>query len=274
LLFHDTAAQTCLCSDGIKTIDGIPYDGDCKPEPLSDLLRDQNPTCEVSSYVGGLACCFDKQYLLDADQTPPPFVDEVYFKFRFYFEDHNPALHQELYHVEWSQNGCDSGAGGPNEHGCRHIEYDVVKGVSNGGPNIQMFTSTFPAGGMLESKCEPTDGQCMDGTKIPPDGTFKLVMAAAHCHAPNCIRQELINMDTGEMICLGVPHVGTSEEVFDEEGYLYFPPCKWGTAEEGLFPPPLFTKNTTLRMITYYNSTYGHPGQMGIWQMKAAFVLP
>jgi len=273
LLFHDDATQSCLCGDGIKTIDGIPYDGGCKPEPLSDLLRDNNPTCQVDTYVGGLACCLNKKFLLDEDQTIPPFVDEIYFKFRFYFEDHNPAVHQDIYHVEWSNNGCDSGAGGPNPLGCAHIEYDIVKGVSSPmGPNIQMFTSTFPAGGMLETKCEPIDGQCMDGSKVGEKG-FKLMMAAAHCHAPNCIRQELINVETGEMICLATPHVGTGEEVFNEEGYLYFPPCTWGSEQEGLYSPPIFQKNTTLKMITYYNSTYGHPGQMGIWQMKGAYVL-
>jgi hypothetical protein len=272
LLFHTDATPSCVCSDGVKTIAGIPYDGDCKPEPLSDLLRDNNPTCEVSSYVGGLACCFDKQFLLDEDQTPPPFVDEIYFKFRFYFEDYNPALQQEIYHVEWSNNGCDSG-GWPNPMACEHIEYDVVKGAGSiAGPDIQMFTSTFPAGGMLETTCGPTAGQCMDGSKVGPEG-FKLMMAAAHCHAPNCIRQELFNMDTGELICLGIPKLGDGEEVFNEAGYLYFPPCLWGTAEEGLFPPPVFQKNTTLKMISYYNSTYGHPGQMGIWQMKGAYNL-
>jgi hypothetical protein len=273
LLFHDNAIPTCLCGDGVKTIAGIPYEGDCKPEPLSDLLRDNNPTCQADSYVGGLACCLGGQFLLDADQTPPPFVDEVYFKFRFYYEDHNPARHQDIYHVEWSQNGCDSGAGGPNPMGCKHIEYDIVKGTSSAmGKNTQMFTSTFPAGGMLEEKCEPIDGQCMDGSKVGPKG-FKLMMAAAHCHAPNCIRQELRNVDTGEVLCVGVPVHGQSEDVFDEAGYLYIPPCIWGTVEEGLFPPPIFQKNTTLQMITFYNSTYGHPGQMGIWQMKAAYVL-
>jgi len=273
LLFHADVTPSCLCSVGTSSIDGIPYNADCKPEPLSDLLIENNPTCQVSSYVGGLACCINKAFLLDSDQTPPPFVDEIYFKFRFYFEDYNPDVHQLIHHVEWSQNGCDSGAEGPNPMGCRHIEFDIVKGIGSPlSPDIQILSSTFPARGMFEESCAPSYGQCMDGSKVEPNG-FKLMMAAAHCHAPNCLRQELINMDTGENICVGVPILGQSEEVFDELGYLFTPPCTWGTPEEGFLPPPVLHLNTTLRMVNYFNSTYGHPGQMGIWQMKAAYVV-
>ena len=76
--------------------------------------------------MGGLNCCPDGGFLLDADQTPPPFVDEVFFRFRFYFEDHDPAKHQDINHVEWAGNGCDSGCGKcPNR--CKHIEWDVVQ---------------------------------------------------------------------------------------------------------------------------------------------------
>jgi len=271
-LFHADITPSCLCSSSIATIAGIPYDGDCKPEPLSDLLVDNNPTCQVSSYVGGLACCLNHMYLLDADQTPPDFIDEVFFKFRFYFEDYDPTAHQVIRHVEWSQNGCDSGAGGPNPHGCRHIEFDVVQGTgSKLGPDIQMFQSTFQAGGMLETSCSPNDGQCMDGSKVGPGG-FKLILAATHCHAPNCLKQELINLDTGEILCSAVPIVGKSEEVFDEMGYLYAPPCTWGSAAEGFLEPPVLQMKTNMQMISYFNSTYAHPGQMGIWQMKAAYV--
>jgi hypothetical protein len=271
LLFHTDITPSCLCTDGTGSIDGIPYDGDCKPEPWSDLLKENNPTCQASSYVAGLACCVHKSFLLDADQTPPPFIDEVYFKFRFYYQDYNPKVHQALHHVEWALNGCDSGAEGPNPFGCRHIEFDIVQGVgSSVGPDVQMLTSTFPASGMLESKCEPSWGQCMDGSKVGPNG-IKLMMAATHCHAPNCLGQDLINMDTGEVLCSGVPVQGRSENVFDEEGYIFVPPCTWGSAKEGLRQPPVLFMNTTLRMVAYYNSTYGHPGQMGIWQMKAAY---
>jgi len=270
-MFHTDTTASCLCYEDSATIDGIPYDGDCKPEPLSDLLKENNPTCQVTSYLGGLSCCVNHDFLLDKDQNPPPFVDEIIFRFRFYFEDFNSTLHQEIHHVEWALNGCDSGSDGPNPMGCRHIEFDIVKGVgSSAGPDIQILQSTFPVHGMLARSCGPDNGQCMDISKVGKGG-IKLMMAAAHCHAPNCLRQELINLDTGETLCLGIPVHGTSEAAFDELGYLYTPPCTWGTAEEGFYDPPVLALNTNLQMIAYYNSTYVHPGQMGIWQMKAAY---
>lgn len=258
------------------TINGGAFNGDCegRHEPLSDLLDNKNPTCWASTYVGGLSCCGDGEFLLDADQEPPAFVDEVFVRFRFYFEEYDAAKHQDINHVEWASNGCDSGCGGKCPNGCRHIEYDVVKGVgSKYGSDVQVFQSTFPAGDMLAASCTPKDGQCMDTRTVDPKKGFKLIMAAAHCHAPNCIRQELINKDSGEVLCNGTTKLGQSEANYDEAGYLYTPPCLWGATEDGLMAPPVLFKNTTLQMVTYFNSTWGHPGQMGIWQMKAAVVV-
>merc|ERR1711988_15699 len=114
------------------------------------------------------------------------------------------------------------------------------------GSDVAAFQSTFAAGQMLASSCTQHDGQCFDGRLVGPKG-FKLVMAAAHCHALNCLRQVLINKDTGETLCDGVPKHGTSlMDVYNEEGYLSTPPCLWGTAEEGLVEPPVLQRNTTL----------------------------
>ena len=68
----------CPCTTRMKingtagTINGNFMDGDCtRKEPLSDLLATNNPTCKASTYVGGLSCCGNGAYLLDADQEPP-----------------------------------------------------------------------------------------------------------------------------------------------------------------------------------------------------------
>jgi len=269
----------CPCTTRMKingtagTVNGHYMNGDCRAEPLSDLLAQKNPTCQASSYVGGLACCGDKNYLLDADQEPPEFVDEVFFRFRFYYEDHQAEQHEDISHVEWAGNGCDSGCGGKCPNNCGHIEWDVVKGTgSHEGPDVAIFQSTFAAWDMLASSCSPTSMQCFDERKVDVEKGFKLVMAATHCHAPNCIRQELINKDTGEVLCYGKTQLGLTEENYHEAGYLFTPPCLWGSEEDGLLPPPVLHKNTTLQMLTVFNSTYHHPGQMGIWQMKAAIV--
>ena len=145
---------------------------------------------------------------------------------------------------------------------------DVVKGAgSSVGPDVQIFQSTFKAGDMLSASCSPQNGQCMDGRKVAANGSFVLVMAGTHCHAPNCMRQDLINLDTNETLCSSIPVHGQTEDVFHEQGYISTPPCTWGSAKEGFLPPPVLYRNTTLQMLTYYNSTWGHPGQMGIWQV-------
>jgi hypothetical protein len=274
----------CPCTTRIER-SKLVVNGDCRAEPLSDLLNaygngTANPTCEAATYVGGLSCCHNGAFLLDADQEVPAFVDEVFFRFRFYYEDHNSAKHQELFHAEWAGNGCDSGCGGDCPNHCRHIEWDVVKGQgSKEGSDVSIFQSTFPAWDMLAKTCSPTSMQCFPATDVDEEKGFKLLMAATHCHAPNCIRQELINLDTGEVICYGKPHLGQSELNYDEEGYLFTPPCLWGDHDAAatggvlLLPPPILHKNTTLRMVTVFNSTYDHPGQMGIWQMKGAPVV-
>jgi len=265
---------SCLCAGSASTINGIPYGADCRPEPLSDLLVQNNPTCQVSSYVGGLACCVDGSFLLDADQTPPPHIDNVFFKVRFYYEDYKPMEHQPTYHIEWCLNG-GSTAHWPSPYWSPHVEFDIVKGVSDGGAqNVQMLQSTFQIYNMflvIPGTCSLTDPSCMgaDNPSLGPQG-IKLVMAATHCHAPNCLRQELMFADTNETICVGTPEHGTSSDIYNEAGYLFSPPCTWGDTA-GYQPPPVLALNRTLRMVTYYNSTYGHPGQMGIFQMRAVF---
>jgi hypothetical protein len=45
------------------------------------------------------------------------------------------------------------------------------------------------------------------------------VQAGTHCHAPNCIKQEIWNMDTNELLCRAVPILGHGDGVFDEGVY-------------------------------------------------------
>ena len=84
-----------------------------------------------------------------------------------------------------------------------------------------------------------------------------------HCHAPTCLAMEIVNNQTGELICRQDPIYGgsgKSEPKFDEAGYILQPPCLWGEGP-GLEPMPLASGVTfTVRAIT--NSTYGHHGEM------------
>ena len=107
---------------------------------------------------------------------------------------------------------------------------------------------------------------------------MELIYAGGHCHAPTCISMELWNHDTGELLCKNVATYGGQGEPtitgtkFDEPGYLALPPCLWGSPEEGLPPPVLLPWNATVRAVKRSNSTYGHSGEMGLWQMRGTIV--
>jgi len=251
------------------TINGRVYHGDCRAEPLSNLLPEHNPTCEAETYMGGIECCQDGMFLLDADQEIPPEEDEVYFKWRFYFQDYHPASHKPTIHVEWALNGCDSGGPMGNPMNCRHIEYDVPQAPRGTAPHdaVHEIRSTWQVKDMLHS-CDPSkDAYCAD-TARAADGIY-LVMAGGHCHSPACIGMELKNADTGELLCEVRPVVGKSEHAKDEKSYIWLPPCQWGQHKEGLRPHPLLKLNTNLTSVKRANSTYGHPGVMAIRQMRA-----
>merc|ERR1712196_243071 len=70
----EVGGPTCICRRSGGTINGYDYDPKCtKDHKLSDLLANKNPTCDVSTYVGGMACCRHGTFLLDADQEVPDY---------------------------------------------------------------------------------------------------------------------------------------------------------------------------------------------------------
>mmetsp|Transcript_11802 Transcript_11802/g.35529 ORF Transcript_11802/g.35529 Transcript_11802/m.35529 type:complete len:100 (+) Transcript_11802:273-572(+) len=97
---------------------------------------------------------------------------------------------------------------------------------------------------------------------------------AFHQHTPAVISGELINADTGELICRNQPLIGTEVgSTYNEKGYAYgIPPCVWGSAEEGLPPPPVLDLDTNLLAIAKYNSTVPHYGCMAMWQGRGGLL--
>ena len=86
---------------------GFPFR--CEQYPRETVLRDQNPTCDIRTYVGGLSTCHHGWHLLDADQEVP-WQDQpltYQFKFRFYFQEYEPARHVNAYSIH-----CLLGIGG------------------------------------------------------------------------------------------------------------------------------------------------------------------
>ena len=114
-----------------------------------------------------------------------------------------------------------------------------------------------------------------DANCVPPEmapGGVALVYANFHCHPPACIDAGLWNDETGELICQINAVYGKGDSAADDAGYHRVPPCLWGSAEDGLRPPPMLSLDTRLRGSMRANSTYGQYGMMGIWMMRVASV--
>merc|ERR1712061_173066 len=99
-------------------------------------------------------------------------------------------------------------------------------------------------------------------------GITPLVMTP-HCQAPSCIREELWNADTGEIICNVTAEYGSLKNGplsmhFNEANYVAIPPCIFGY-QPGLQKPFTLTPETKITAIKYFNNTYRHLGQMAQW---------
>ena len=228
----------------------------CPPQPRSDLLMQQNPTCDVRTYVGGQTSCHHMWSLLDADQEIPwpnqPL--EYHLKFRFWVQEYNASYHQQLVRDTW-------GIASP-------VEYDVPKCTH----------------GMVGCSKNPIDGSWMHtivGTYSASQG--KLVAGHFHCHAPTCLSiamyrcnktVDVCNATNGELLCEekpiygGTGHLPASAKKFDEPGYILQPPCLWGNGADGLEDPvDVDPDKYVLGSVKTSNATYGHHGEMAWQQM-------
>ena len=281
LSFMPVGQPSQLCQTGLQgTIAGDKFDmkNRCLPYPMSDLIRQQNPTCSIETYAGGLSCCRDGHSLLDKDQDQP-WPDqalEYSLKFRFYFQEYQPAVASEeggqrvirqaashaslvrLYHQTESNAG----------------EYDVPQ-CPPGTPIdqcIHVITAQWKVRDMMID-CEMRDASWCTGKNSSNAMGIKLIYAAPHCHAGTCLSMELYNADTGRLLCSVRPQLGRdSSKRYQEEHYLAIPPCLWSEHQDGLPQPELLSMDTTLLSIKRNNSTIPHTGEMASWQMRGIVI--
>lgn len=265
LMLVEVAVPLCICSLDQTfgkvqgSIDGIPFDYHCSPEPRSSLLKDKNDICDIRTYEGGLKCCSHGTKLLDADQAPPPAIDTYRMKFRFYYEDYVDQQHAFFMFI--------TGEDGAGEH-------DVPQCPANTPLDecVHAVSSVFK----VRDSMRQCNGNLADVWCAPnwnESQKVVLLRAGAHCHAPACINETLTIAATGEVICVNHPLIGQGvQPQMDEYGYLAgVPPCLWGRPEEGLSPPPSFSLDTELRMVKFSNATSYHYGDMAQWQLRGAW---
>jgi len=239
---------------------------DCMDEPRGDMLRRgdgtgrnvPNQACQMATYHGGLQCCNHGWFLTDRaqdSQIPRDKVDTYYLKFRFYFQEYQPAS-----------------LGTPNSHAHLHgtimfidaqIDDYEEDNVEYGKKSVGKISAHLKARdmGILNN-----DG----AAPIPANlTTMTPLVLTPHCHAPSCIRQELWNADTGEIICnntaaYGDKTYGSTDSVFNEKDYIALLPCIYGH-QPGLQFPFNLNADTNLTAVKYFNNTYRHMGQMAQW---------
>jgi len=218
----------------------------CAPEPRGDMAKQDNPACKMETYHGGSHCCKHQFFLTDLDQEKliPPTQDIYFLKFRFYFEEYLPetavskASHIRLIHWVF-----------------------LIDAEINDYEEVKCAEGTM-CEGTITARLKAKD-MGLEETPANYTGIMPLVITA-HCHAPSCIREELINADTGDLLCRVIAQYGTGDQVFNEEGYLALHPCLFGN-EAGLRQPIILTPETNLLAIKVFNNTYRHLGQMAQW---------
>lgn len=231
----------------------------CLDEPRSDMLRHgdgtgrevPNAACHMQTYHGGLQCCKHQFFLTDVGQDSmiPDKTDVYFLKWRYYFQEYavaappEPASHQHLHHWVFLIDAAVNDYEEDNAH--------------YGTSSVGRIEAHLPASQMgLEDVPKAFKG-------ITP------LVITPHCHAPSCIREELWNADTGEIIC-NVTAVypslkyGSLNQVFNEADYLAIPPCIFGY-QPGLQKPFTFAPDMNLTAIKYFNNTFRHLGQMAQW---------
>jgi len=241
------------------TIDGK------KPDPpfghcSAEYAATGDPSCNISTYVGGWRCCEDGVFLIDTDECEKPDcsenpVDEVYMKFIFEYEDYQPGYTRAIEPAAC----CDVTGDG---QGTGNIEHDVPACPAGTPPEecIYVAESIQPVGYHdRQSSSDEVD----------------LVFAGPHLHWAG-ISLELIDHTTNKTLChvkytannSGGVMYGTGQEPGNEEGYLVgLKPCIWDAAEA-----PRFRRDHLLRTRAVYNATTSHTGAMSLWLMSVAAV--
>jgi len=278
LLPLDTTA--CVCEPRVdeyivymnRTREKFGYE--CEDEPRGDMLRRgdgtgralPNAACHLSTYHGGLECCKHGFLLTDLGQEGlihSKEVDRYFLKWRYYFQVYRPssptaaASHLHVHHWVFLIDAQVN-------------DYEEDNALY-GHASIGSLSARITADQMCDAGCDPPG----TGVQVGPDGrlnfsTITPLVITPHCHAPSCIREELWNEDSGEILCNVSARYGVNDAIFNERAYTAIPPCIYGH-QPGLQAPFALGPRVRLRAVKYFNNTYRHLGQMAQWTGLAVY---
>jgi hypothetical protein len=223
-----------------------------------------NPSCHLSTYVGGWRCCEHGMFLIDTEKEcfsptcEEKVVDKVYMKFTFYYEDAVSTTRQ----IE-AAACCDVTSSG---QGDENIEYDVPLCSHGTAPEACMHVaeSVQPLGHFSKFPWQqgPSGSDLVD-----------LVVAAPHLHWAG-ISLTLIDDETNKTLCevhrspdnsAGVMY-GNGTTPGNENGYLVgLQPC-WWSGDKAL----RFRRDHKMRTRAVYDASSYHFGVMSLWLMQVS----
>jgi len=263
-----TEVNSCICSPQLTAYltymntSTAEFSVDCVDEPRSDMLKHgdgtgrdlPNRACNWNTYQGGLRCCTHHNYLTDiAQNAENTTLDTYYLKWRYYFQEYMPpvpatatvpavkASHQHLHHWVFL---IDANVNDYEEDNAHYGQQSI---------------------GKIEAHLKASQMGIEDTPKNY--SYFQSLVMTPHCHAPSCIREELWNADTNQIICnvsAVYPTSGSFATHFNEANYVSIPPCIFGS-QPGLQYPFQIHPDTNILAIKYFNNTFRHLGQMAQW---------
>jgi len=273
----------------VSSTRGYKFSAGCKPGGMLDAQS--NSICRQESYGGGLQCCYHGMNLLDADQPIPPLLTTYRFRLRFHHQPYVPSVRGPRYDnaifLFWQTEEWQT-------------EYDVPRAPHHVAPwqAVHVLTNTFKAADMLGGfgisswACAAMPVACLqkrrnctyleDGAdgcgfgpargEMPTSGAVRTLYVSMHSHV-GVLSGELLNVETGELLCRIWPIIGTSDTLLDERGYAVgIVPCIWDAGGDASLPTaPVVPLNATLMAIARYNSSVGHLGVMSLWEMRGAW---
>jgi len=272
-----TEGSACVCPPTTTTSltymnqSTATYNVACLDEPRSDMLKHgdgtgravPNAACNMQTYHGGLHCCAHHMFLTDLDQDHliPNETDTYYLKWRYYFQEYEPPQPPRD-----DDAAASTAAAAAASHKHLHHWVFLIDASVNDYEEDNAHYGEASVGKITAHITGATIG--LEDTPKTYSTITPLVMTP-HCHAPSCIREELWNADTNEIICnvtalYGDEKYGALSEVFNEANYVAIPPCIFG-AQEGLQTPFALRADTNITAIKYFNNTYRHLGQMAQW---------
>jgi len=221
----------------------------------SVLLGENNTSCSPSTYFGGLYCCEDGEYCMDAFKDVPDKPEKSTYHLRYTIEYEPVSTDTRPLYLA----ACCDATGDVDLPG--NIEYDIPQCAGGEDDDCVHVLETTQE---LHGASSGAFGTGGSGSE--EDEYVEVVYMVGHLHRGGVSVTLYVN-DT-ELLCESLPTYGDGEpgEIGNEPGYI-------NSMSSCTFDPPLVLRTTEkIRVVGKYNSTEPHTGVMSLFYVAVADV--